>query len=329
MNSKLQDPSPDNQWAQFNHDTILDRYTNVHPWSNNRVRLQVPEGYNDYINASPVSLTPTGEGAGHEEKYICMQGPKQETVDHTWHMVYHSLSESSSTGVIIMLTPTYAPQPLAPFRMMEKCYPYFPNSTSSPPLTINDSSHLGEDFRATVTCLSKELIPNTAIEHRELSIALPDHPDKLPKTIHHLLYPSWPDFQALAYSDLSSLLKLMSLSRSKNTDPSNPRVIHCSAGIGRTGTYVALEYLMGELEEGKWEGWDESIIRGHDPVFEAVNRLRMQRMGMVQMVEQYVFLYEVLRRAWAVRYSGDGEGNRNGVGNGVGMGEPPAKVAKK
>ena len=86
------------------------------------------------------------------------------------------------------------------------------------------------------------------------------------------------------------------------------------------------------MEEGKWEGWDQSINRGQDPVFEAVNRLRMQRMGMVQMLDQYVFLYEVLRRAWEMKYGGDGEGRDGevlGNDNGNGVGEPPAKVAKK
>jgi protein-tyrosine phosphatase len=92
-------PSVDSQWARLDPDPVLDRYNNIHPWANNRIHLKVPEGFNDYINASPVSLVSTSEvqskvKAGVQDKYICMQGPKIETVDHVWHSKYHNSAQS-------------------------------------------------------------------------------------------------------------------------------------------------------------------------------------------------------------------------------------------
>lgn len=87
---KSKNPSLDVQWARLDSNPARDRYNNIHPWANNRVHLKVPEGYNDYINASPIALTPRSDVQDKDEastkaQYICMQGPKRETVDHVWH----------------------------------------------------------------------------------------------------------------------------------------------------------------------------------------------------------------------------------------------------
>jgi protein-tyrosine phosphatase len=87
---KFRNPSQDGQWARLDADPALDRYHNIHPWANNRVHLKVPEGYNDYINASPITLDSESDtqeevDASAKARYICMQGPKKETVDHVWH----------------------------------------------------------------------------------------------------------------------------------------------------------------------------------------------------------------------------------------------------
>lgn len=87
---KFKNPSLDGQWARLESDPTLDRYNNIHPWANNRVHLKVPEGCNDYINASPITLTSPSDvqdrdEASNKAQYICMQGPKRETVDHVWH----------------------------------------------------------------------------------------------------------------------------------------------------------------------------------------------------------------------------------------------------
>ncbi len=303
-----QDAAPDSKWARLGPDPTLDRYSNIHPWANNRIKLQVPEGYNDYINASPVTLVSTSSKqsslkAGIQDKYICMQGPKKETTDHVWHMVWHEVATpyNSSPAIIIMLSPTHAPMPDDPTKMFEKCYPYYPLDEKSPPLVINERNSLGDDFKATVRFVSREPgIPGTAIEVRLMEMTVEGEDEEKP--IWHYLYPNWPDFGALKEENVSSILALMAISRRKNGKGENPRVVHCSAGVGRTGTFVALEFLIGELEGGAWEGWDESDQADADPIYDTVNQLRMQRKTMVQAYEQYAFLYEVCRKIWEEKY---------------------------
>lgn len=299
---------PNSKWARMASDSTLDRYSNIHPWANNRVKLQVPDGVNDYINASPVTLTSTSEvqstlKKGIQDKYICMQGPKRETVDHVWHMVWHELAipYDSSPAVVIMLSPTHAPMPNDPTKMFEKCYQYYPTDENSPPLLINETNILGDTFKATVKFVSREPdIPGTSIELRQLLMTVEGEDEEKP--IWHYLYPNWPDFGALEEENVASVLTLMDLTRKQNGMGENPRLVHCSAGVGRTGTFVALEFLIGELQGGAWEGWNQGTHAGHDPIFETVNQLREQRKTMVQAVEQYAFLYEVLRKIWEEKY---------------------------
>ncbi|KAJ8061495.1 hypothetical protein OCU04_009310 [Sclerotinia nivalis] len=298
----------DPKWAREEPDRELDRYANVHPWAANRIRLIVPEGYNDYINASPVTLTSTAEKQstmkkGIQDKYICMQGPKSQTVDHTWHMMWHSISvpDNAAPGVIIMLSPLVGPNPAKPEEMMEKCYRYYPMSEDDPPLMVNEAKALGDNFKAQVRFVKREEnIEGTGIEVRQLAMSVEGEEEE--KTIWHFFYPLWPDMGSLNSQNVKSVLTLMDLSRAKNMEEENPRVVHCSAGVGRTGTFVALEFLMGELQGGAWEGWDQSEEKGNDAIYETVDQLRQQRKTMVQAVEQYIFLYEVLRKQWEEKY---------------------------
>ena len=70
--------------------------------------------------------------------------------------------------------------------------------------------------------------------------------------------------------------------------------VHCSAGVGRSGTYITLDYLLKEIESGSIKA-DEA----EDPVYETVNTLREQRMYMVQSEPQYHFIYDVLKEKFA------------------------------
>lgn len=410
------------------HVKRLDRYVNVQPWQNNRIRLRVPPGKPDYINASPICLSTTTSGVSdhslggvedHPSRYIAMQGPKRNSVEHVWRMVFEQLR---SPAVIVMLTETHE-------GLAEKCYPYFPRSPDSPPIEIGASDEFADGFRASVRCEAIEHCAGDAIELRKLVIRVhrraaapvaaaapatplrkqrphlsngeggshrggdvepePSSPiettqedgddmmimsplkpdaaagrsmfpglkkrrdrsqnrqgssrsssitsattggDGTPaestdmeeadieevdetetaeeveeRVVHHFLYKKWPDFGVPALEDLDSFFTLMRLSREKNADPENPRIVHCSAGVGRSGTFIALEHLMRELDSGALEDWDdqneERAYAGEgDLIFHTVNQLREQRRNMVQAEGQFLFIYQVLRKLWQDKY---------------------------
>ncbi|KLU84779.1 hypothetical protein MAPG_03815 [Magnaporthiopsis poae ATCC 64411] len=438
MLQSAQNPAPTFQFARVPsqpHVKRLDRYVNVQPWQNNRVRLRVPPGKPDYINASPICLSTTTGGASdlsrggveedHPSRYIAMQGPKRNSVEHVWRMVFEQLR---SPAVIVMLTETHE-------GLAEKCYPYFPRSPDSPPIEIGASDEFADGFRASVRCEAIEHCAGDAIELRKLVIRVhrraaalaaavapgtplrkqrphlsngdggsrrrgdvdpepsspiettqedggdvmimspfkPDAPagrsifpglkkrrdrsqnrqgssrsssttsartggDGTPaestdreeadieeedetemaeeveeRVVHHFLYKKWPDFGVPALEDLDSFFALMRLSREKNADPENPRIVHCSAGVGRSGTFIALEHLMRELDSGVLENWDdqaeERAYAGdagtpgeRDLIFHTVNQLREQRRNMVQAEGQFLFIYQVLRKLWQDKY---------------------------
>ncbi|OBT69059.1 hypothetical protein VE03_01355 [Pseudogymnoascus sp. 23342-1-I1] len=275
----------DSKWARCDADMTegLDRFGDIYVWKNNRVKLQVPEEMNDYINASPITMK--SNRTPLESKYIAMQGPKQTTTDHVWRMAWHELA---SPAVIVMLTD-------------DKGYPYFP-SLDSQTLPINPSDEFGDGFVGTVTCAGDaELSADGATEIRKLVLRVDGEPEE--KIVWHLLYTQWPDFGIPAEDETASLLNLIALSRAKNAGPANPRIVHCRAGVGRSGTFISLDHLLEELEAGAFPSERPVVgafgaFRREDPVFESVNSLRMQRPNMVQAVPQYRFIYEVLRRLW-------------------------------
>lgn len=414
-------PSPDFRWARVPfgpHLKLLDRYNNIQPWQNNRVKLRVPDGKVDYINASPVALQPSRPDSGPPHQYIAMQGPKATSADHVWRMV---AEQCESPAVIVMLTETHEAN-------MEKCWPYFPRRREDPPLRVNAGDEFGDGWYATVRCEGLEDTPaGDAIELRKLVVrvqrkrrggkgqtngggekmngkrsgddatpepvvkvedgrdaeedgldakvksptadiregismlgserrssplksgtATPTDEDEPEgevdeRIVYHFIYKRWPDFGVPALEDLESFFTLMRLSQEKNASRTNPRIVHCSAGVGRSGTFIALEHLMRELDAGVLEDWDEDggkkddgevlpdagggeetregdedeggAMEGEDLIFNTVNALREQRRTMVQAEPQYLFIYQVMRKLWMDKYGAGGEGN----------GEPAAK----
>ncbi|CAJ2509405.1 Uu.00g144310.m01.CDS01 [Anthostomella pinea] len=274
---------------------LLDRYMNIFPWADNRIHLQVPEDRLDYINASPIILqSPLKPNDRSPHRYIAMQGPKFESLEHAWRMVVEQLQ---GPAVIVMLTETHE-------MGAEKCYPYFPRSVESEVLEIGEDDEFGDGFRAQVTCASIEERANGAIEMRKLNVHVEGREEDM--TVWHLLYRKWPDFGVPAIEDIDSFFELMHLSRELNASEDNPRIVHCSAGVGRSGTFIALEHLMREIDSGDLEYYKETPDKPDYPscdlVFHTVNELRKQRIHMVQAEGQYLFIYQVLRKRWIEKY---------------------------
>ncbi|KAI1459782.1 phosphatases II [Annulohypoxylon moriforme] len=285
--------SPNFQFARVTAPEVryLDRYANIQPWANNRIKLQVPEGHIDYINASPIVLrSPLDPDGKPAHRYIAMQGPKIATMGHAWRMVVEQLD---SPAVIVMLTETHEGG-------MEKCYQYFPRDVDEE-MVVGEEDEFGDGFRAKIQCVNVEEHAEGAIEMRQLAIHVEGREDVM--TVWHLLYCRWPDFGVPALEDIDSFFELMRLSREKNACEDNPRIIHCSAGVGRSGTFIALEHLMREIESGDVDRRKESEDKDEgDIVYETVDALRVQRKQMVQAESQYLFIYRVLRKLWLEKH---------------------------
>ncbi|RMZ77101.1 hypothetical protein DV737_g4525, partial [Chaetothyriales sp. CBS 132003] len=310
------------------------RYGNVQPWENSRVKLDFPIQGSDYINASPIKLESRGrhggalcqgeDGTGPREMstYIATQGPKADQISHFWHMVMQQTP--SEGGVIIMLTQPHE-------GLKEKCALYFPVDKDKPSLTITpepkaktrqavptlddgEQKHFLHVQGPNVELISLAHDQSIGCEVRQLQLSL----GGVSKTIHHYFYGNWADFGKPEAEDRLALLQLMRVSRQMAGD--SPRIVHCSAGVGRTGTWIALDFLLRELEEGRLVepprphtsagslGQDEKDVSKSDSVVndvihDIVDQLRTQRMMMVTNLVQYTFLYEALRELFMERYA--------------------------
>ncbi|KAI9370104.1 protein-tyrosine phosphatase-like protein [Aspergillus egyptiacus] len=283
--SQANDPS--HRWALEADPEIRarNRYANVQAWANSRIHLRVPEGECDFINASPILLKDSV--SEEERRYIATQGPKLDNLYHFWHMVFH---ESVDEGVIVMLTQTIESG-------REKCSQYFPldfenlpmllRKEDSDPFVDGDEHQSGcSDVLGQITLLESTWNEECRSEIRKLELKMGSES----KVVWHFLFAGWADYSKPVGDDRNALLQLIKLSASKSS-PRNPRIVHCSAGVGRTGTFIALDHLLQELESGQLLKVDDPET---DPVFETVNQLREQRMMMVYNEMQLVFIYEVL-----------------------------------
>lgn len=264
---------------------------NVDPFVQNRVPLRVPEGHSDYINASFIKLSNTISGT--KKEFIATQGPKEGMHSHVWRMMWH---ECADPVVIVMLTQTYESG-------REKCFQYFPFDMADPELPINEEDEFEDGFIATLTLknITEDKATSSTIREMELKTA-----DGQTKKVWHMLFGGWPDYSIPEGEDINGLVRLVDFSASKNPtipekDHNPPRIVHCSAGVGRTGTFIALDWLLAEFREGRFDNLEED----KDPIADVVDDLRGQRMMMVQGEQQFFFLYDVLRQLWLDRQTGN------------------------
>uniref|UniRef100_A0A8C3XKJ6 Tyrosine-protein phosphatase n=1 Tax=Chelydra serpentina TaxID=8475 RepID=A0A8C3XKJ6_CHESE len=228
------------------------RYKDVLPYDATRIILQ---GNEDYINANYVNMEIPS--AGIVNRYIATQGPLPHTCAHFWQVVWdHRLS------LIIMLTTLTE-------RGRTKCHQYWPD----PP----DIMEYG-NFR--VKCQSEDC--TVAYVFREMLITNIETEEK--HTITHLQYVAWPDHGVP--DDSRDFLEFVTCMRPKRVE-NEPVLVHCSAGIGRTGVLVTMETAM-------------CLIERNQPVYplDIVRKMRDQRAMMVQTSSQYKFVCEAILRVY-------------------------------
>lgn len=250
------------------------RYTNILPFDYNRVKLDVVEGHCDYINASHVHL----DFGGIRDEYIATQGPTVLTTPHFWHMVVEQTEHPDV--VIVMVTPIQE-------GAVKKCVKYWLDSVGES-LDIKPGLD-GFKYDLQLKCLEHEdRFDPAGIHYTKLQLDAVDSisGDVLHKrTVHHIYFDQWTD--AMRPDAWEPILELSQLARSLN-GKGNPMFVHCSAGVGRTGTFITMDYLLSHAHLI----WDNESV---DMIYAVVSKLREQRISMVQSVDQYKFCYDMLK----------------------------------
>ncbi|XP_067846722.1 receptor-type tyrosine-protein phosphatase C isoform X2 [Heptranchias perlo] len=227
------------------------RYVDILPYDYNRVQLSpvVGEQGSDYINASFI------DGFNESRKYIAAQGPKEETSDDFWKMVW----EQKATIVVMVTRCEEGKRP--------KCAQYWP--------TMDRQSKSFGDF--TVRISEEKWCPDYVI--RKLFIS---HKEKTPeREVTHIQFIRWPDHGVP--EDPHLLLKLRQRVNAFRNLFSGPIVVHCSAGVGRTGSYIGIDAMMQGLE-----------AEGRVDIYGYIVQLRRQRCLMVQVEAQYILIHQAL-----------------------------------
>nr|XP_034316262.1 uncharacterized protein LOC117685819 isoform X3 [Crassostrea gigas] len=226
------------------------KYKNIYPYDETRVLLKIEKGRSDsdFINASFI------HGFGNVKSYIAAQGPLINTIDDFWWMVWNEKCDK-----IVMLTNLVEDDKV-------KCIQYWPDSDTMDTRNMKLELVVSESF-ADFTIRTFNLING-----------------KESRTIRQFHFTAWPDKGVPAYA--SSLVHFHSKVIHTPGTLKGPIVVHCSAGIGRTGTFIALNYLVQQAKES-----------GYVDVFECVETLRRQRLNMVQTLEQYKFLHNATLEA--------------------------------
>ncbi|KAE8593922.1 hypothetical protein XENTR_v10019376 [Xenopus tropicalis] len=234
--------------AELSENRSKNRFTNVLPYDHSRVRLNRIDAdeTSDYINANYMP------GYNSSKEFIASQGPLPNTSADFWRMIWEN-----QVSTIVMLT-----------NCMEngrvKCEHYWPLDYT--PCTYGD---------ITVTVTSEMILPDWTVRDFTLKHAK----QQGNKHARHFHFTVWPDHgvpeNTTTIVEFRNLVReYMDLKRS-----SGPTVVHCSAGVGRTGTLIALDYLIQKMEKEQRIG-----------IYSFVQKMRQNRPLMVQTESQYVFL---------------------------------------
>lgn len=234
------------------------RYSDVVPFDKNRVVLNSCKDYRrgaeGYINASFVTTSSSEDIS----QFIATQGPLQHTYEDFWEMVIQC-----HCPVIVMLTR------LVDNHEIIKCGDYF--QAEDGPKQFGNLCVSTKWRKETETSL---LLRNLEVNHKES--------ENPPISVLHIQYPDWPDHGV----PTNTVAVREILKRVLQVPPNlGPVVVHCSAGIGRTGTYCAIHNTIQRILIGDMSALD---------LANTVSTFRSQRIGMVQTMDQYVFCYKAI-----------------------------------
>ncbi|XP_047224371.1 receptor-type tyrosine-protein phosphatase F isoform X13 [Girardinichthys multiradiatus] len=248
------DPGQQFTWENSNMEVNKpkNRYANVIAYDHSRVVLTSVDAVpgSDYINGNYI------DGYRKQNAYIATQGPLPETLSDFWRMVWEQRSNT-----IVMMT-----------RLEEKsrvkCDQYWPSRGTETygmiQVTMLDTVEL-----ATYSVRTFALYKNGSSEKRE---------------VRQFQFMAWPDHGVPEYP--TPILAFLRRVKACNPPDAGPMVVHCSAGVGRTGCFIVIDAMLERIKHEKTVD-----IYGH------VTCMRAQRNYMVQTEDQYIFIHEALLEA--------------------------------
>ena len=236
--------------SEMRENIYKNRYPDIKCYDQTRVRLAQMDGItgSDYINANFVL------GYKERKKFICAQGPMENTVCDYWRMIWEQHLE-----LVLMLTnlEEYS---------KTKCAKYWPDKGETKNFADITVEHVGEYQYSDYVV-------------RELKMTRTGERDTRKIVQYHFLV--WKDFMAPEHPH--AILRFVKRVNEAYSLEKGPILVHCSAGVGRTGTLVALDSLMQQLAD-----------EGQVSIFNTVCDLRHQRNFLVQSLKQYIFIYRAL-----------------------------------
>lgn len=271
------------------------RYPDIKAYDQTRVRLAERNGPlgSDYINANFVL------GYKERKKFICAQGPMDATISDFWRMIWEQHLE-----IIVMLTN------LEEYNKT-KCAKYWPEKVADAKkfgditVTFTDEQRFSDYLVRHLKITRRNSATSNgnaggggggaggpeSAEHNGGAVVAADGGSNASSSVEettedcrHITqyhYLVWKDFSAPEHPH--GILKFIRQINAVYSLQRGPILVHCSAGVGRTGTLVALDSLMQQLEE-----------EGHVSIFNVVCDMRHQRNFLVQSLKQYIFLYRAL-----------------------------------
>ena len=231
----------------------LDRYSDIKPYKHNKISINNGKRY---INASPINI-------GKKEKYfISNQGPKPETIEDFWTMVY----EYNSNVIVMLCNVTEGGR--------IKCENYWEK-----PQMKKFSVEIQNEEKSKMHTIRKLKLKNKRKNDE--------------RNVYQIHFTAWPDhgipdvYGGKVFQDFCEINKKVDEFNTQN----NPIIVHCSAGVGRTGTFVSMYLLEKEINEQI--NAKKEYIRFN--IFNLVRKIKEMRMYMVQSEIQYQFIYAYVK----------------------------------
>ncbi|XP_016315198.1 receptor-type tyrosine-protein phosphatase eta-like, partial [Sinocyclocheilus anshuiensis] len=223
------------------------RYSNVLPYDASRVKLSMcGSPFDDYINANYIP------GYNSRKEFIAAQGPLPVTVNEFWRMVWEK-----NGYTIVMLTKCNEMGRV-------KCEKYWPSGTN-------------HYHNISVTTTSEiELESWTIRDFRIKNVKTAES-----RYVRQFHFTAWPDHGVPQTTEVLIDFRHLVREHMEQYSRHSPTVVHCSAGVGRTGTFIAIDHLILQIER-------DSMV----DIYGIVNDMRMHRPLMVQTEEQYVYLHQ-------------------------------------